>query len=770
MASIEAAEAAADAAASTAAKATAVERPPVYRFSIGGERPLPPELPAALGVQPRGWGCALLEKLTLDTKSSVGGGRLCSRWATEAAQFAGDSVRRAFESGLGKHLQSLNQGQLASNGDVPMVLALAGFDVEDNAATMSQVEQLVREQLPKSCTAMVGSNGFRNLSVTSRRICQQLTRGDGAERRSADFGGADGGEDEEDEELLGLPGAVAAADFAEWHRSRGAGPVVLLLSQAADSLSKDVFRDVLGFWGTVCGRASIPLLLVVGLQQLPQSRCELFDGAPLVSVVQVDTLRLFDASAVCNKLLEHLVEDAGCPWALPPEVVTRLRQSFLNSEHSVSQILRKLVLLCDEALRCSPFAPLCAERIDGSLTAAKLEHTFSKCFKEATARPRQLLMEALEKLGITGSAAQVYSQAVLWRRRLIDSLKVWEALLVAAQPTVGQEARIRRLCKLLEALWPVDDTQQASQEQRLHGMFGKVKELLNCLPREQVRKLLAELSSAARGLSAALQGKLKTLQAQADGASQTDDEIRTSLLCWLEDVRQAYWQPLSGHARDLFLAGLCCPQAVLDKVEVSLGSKTEDQHILQLANGTSGNGVTVAHSSMDDAAVMCRLLECHTGKAVKVADLWKAFTCIQGTGPSPSNVLKRRFGMALATLHPLGLHLPVSGKSDGDQSLSGWRVRKRHFGRVWLKPRCEPQEELYAAREAAAALARQVPSTELAVSANRESPEESSPPVVEAAQGHMARLPFARKLTRVDSGTMVTPPPKKQRSARFFMS
>ncbi|CAE8646875.1 unnamed protein product [Polarella glacialis] len=429
------------------------------------------------------------------------------------------------------------------------------------------------------------------------------------------------------------------------------------------------------------------------------------------------------------------------------------RQSFLNSEHSVSQILRKL----DEALRCSPFAPLCAERIDGaelgegawsynigSLTAAKLEHTFSKCFK-----------------------AQVYSQAVLWRRRLIDSLK---ALLVAAQPTVGQEARIRRLCKLLEALWPVDDTQQASQEQRLHGMFGKVKELLNCLPREQVRKLLAELSSAARGLSAALQGKLKTLQAQADGASQTDDEIRTSLLCWLEDVRQAYWQPLSGHARDLFLAGLCCPQAVLDKVEVSLGSKTEDQHILQLANGTSGNGVTVAHSSMDDAAVMCRLLECHTGKAVKVADLWKAFTCIQGTGPSPSNVLKRRFGMALATLHPLGLHLPVSGKSDGDQSLSGWRVRKRHFGRVWLKPRCEPQEELYAAREAAAALARQVPSTELAVSANRESPEESSPPVVEAAQGHMARLPFARKLTRVDSGTMVTPPPKKQRSARFFMS
>ncbi|CAE8646879.1 unnamed protein product [Polarella glacialis] len=138
MASIEAAEAAADAAASTAAQVAAVERPPVYRFSIGGERPLPPELPAALGVQPRGWGCALLEKLTLDTKSSVGGGRLCSRWATEAAQFAGDSVRRAFESGLGKHLQSLNQGQLASNGDVPMVLALAGFDVEDNAATMSQ--------------------------------------------------------------------------------------------------------------------------------------------------------------------------------------------------------------------------------------------------------------------------------------------------------------------------------------------------------------------------------------------------------------------------------------------------------------------------------------------------------------------------------------------------------------------------------------------------------------------------------------------------------
>ena len=97
--------------------------------------------------------------------------------------------------------------------------------------------------------------------------------------------------------------------------------------------------------------------------------------------------------------------------------------------------------------------------------------------------------------------------------------------------------------------------------------------------------------------------------------------------------------------------------------------------------GPSGS----THHQVHDTVLLFRLLECCPGKSVAVKDLWRVFSdkaVVTERDAKPGT--RQRFGKALLTLHSLGLFIPC-----GSNKQFGWRLRKRHFGRVWMK---EPDE------------------------------------------------------------------------------
>lgn len=97
-------------------------------------------------------------------------------------------------------------------------------------------------------------------------------------------------------------------------------------------------------------------------------------------------------------------------------------------------------------------------------------------------------------------------------------------------------------------------------------------------------------------------------------------------------------------------------------------------------------------AGLSDLAVLYRLLECCSTNAVEVLDLWKAFCASVAASISEASCtrnvdLRLRFGQSLLALHALGLHSPYppSRNEPHDEVFGGWKILKRHFGRVWLK-------------------------------------------------------------------------------------
>jgi len=107
------------------------------------------------------------------------------------------------------------------------------------------------------------------------------------------------------------------------------------------------------------------------------------------------------------------------------------------------------------------------------------------------------------------------------------------------------------------------------------------------------------------------------------------------------------------------------------------------------------SGCNAEDSPPGDITVLYRLIECSSCRSVDVADLWRNFCeCMESPSSADEKAaktaravkLKTRFGYGLLTLHAMGLIAPqTGGRMDSGTSFAGWRLRKRHFGRVWLK-------------------------------------------------------------------------------------
>eukprot|EP00930_Biecheleria_cincta_P078031 TRINITY_DN6538_c0_g2_i1.p1 TRINITY_DN6538_c0_g2~~TRINITY_DN6538_c0_g2_i1.p1 ORF type:complete len:694 (+),score=134.49 TRINITY_DN6538_c0_g2_i1:250-2331(+) len=691
-----------------------------------------------------------------------------------------------------------------------MILTLAGVDVEDHEATMHQAEMLMREELPDACTALVGSNDLRNLPHANRRICEQFMRSEGMpsadpQRHSAADAADEDAEDDED-----AVGAVAPADFPDWHRSQGRNRPLVLMVQATDNVAKDVLRDVLCFWSAVCRTqgCNIPLLLVLGLRQVPHSRASLFEGE-LLLFHHVATVRLFDVGEVCAETLNKLAEDADCPLALSPHVLSRVREKFIHARQSESHILRMLVLLCEETLARSLIAPLCAP-IDIGPTPGKRSEPdqyrpeLTKRLDAASAGDLQQLLPKLREAWSGPSAVppleatacmkkclvQAAAEAMAWRSNLVASLQTWDLLLIAAEPLSQYTSPLRRVCALLDVLWP--SSSDAQQQNNLNKLFAKCHAKLDCLPQERLQKLFEDLSGvASRSLAQPLQQQVKSLFQASTSQGRTVKELRSGLAEWIEKVRSEYWQPPSRRSRDLFVmpGGLSCGKEAMDAVERGLGMAGEVQ-LSQLA---------AADGAFLDAATLFRILECHAGKHMKVADLWCAF----GQFVRPSSVgaegeqkelkqteeeVKRRFKQGLLTLHQVGIFAPAAGTAS--QGMSGWRLRKRRMGRFWLQParRLKPEAEVEVIRvttasqsqsqeKGEASLAEPAPGTPKPRRTLRpmdSAPEDPSDPVkqpIHLEPGvNWKRLPFARQVqSRKVVESDFARNPKRQRCERIFL-
>lgn len=584
--SIAAAEAEAD------ASLAYMEREPPYRMLFGRKQPKQSAVATATALH-TGWDSGLRKKLSL---GNCAVGSICDRWASQVESCAAEHVKCAF-GGLRQPLKDFAEGRLGDDGHVPMILTLAGVDVEDHEATMHQAEMLMREELPHACTALVGSNDLRSLPLANRRICEQFMRSEGVLSADPQRHSAADAADEDAEEDEDTVGAVVPADFPDWHHSQGRNRPLVLMVQATDNVAKDVLRDVLCFWSAVCRTqgCNIPLLVVLGLRHVPHSRAALFEGE-LLLFHHVATVRLFDVAAVCTQMLSKLAEDAACPLALSPYVLTRLREKFNHSRQSVSHILRMLVLLCDDALSQSLLASLCAP-LDSRPSRGKRSEPddyrfeLTKRLNAASPADLQQLLANLRKSwsGLSAEACmkkclvQAAAEGMAWRSNLVASFPIWDLLLIAAEPLSKHTPPMRRVCALLEVLWP--SSSDAQQHNGLNKLFAKCRAKLDCLPQEQLQKLFEDLSGAAsRGLALHLQQQVKDLFQSSMSQGRTVKELRVGLFDWIEKVRSEYWQPLSSRSRELFImpGGFSCDKESMDAVERCLGLTGEVQ-LSQLA-------------------------------------------------------------------------------------------------------------------------------------------------------------------------------------------
>jgi len=669
------------------------------------------------------WQCSVMKRLGIDESTPVG--QVWSRLKSKVEDIAGKYVAESFNRRILPELRAGMQSRgLGCNGDVRTFLAMAGADVADHEATMRQAEELVRAELPQACVASVSPENFRSSATVMRNICEQLMSG-GSRLTAAPKDAAAEVEAEEGEwpEDLDVPRQLQKAglnDCLDWYLERqahgGVGGVVLLVERV-EAVPKDLLRDALSALGNAFCSEGIPFFVVLGLQHAPQDCVDLFEGKPLAKMRLLGAERLFDARIISTEIIEWLLEDTESVVVLPPNILDWLRRGrFEYTRKSVSLIMKALALLCVQFFAESPFGALCAP-FEGvgeyHLSKEALEAAWTHIFQTRLQKTPEL-MEHLEKLWaswwsertqeekgrqpLQAEVAQAAARATCWRQRLIASLGVWDVLCAAVHPMTRHDARLRRLCKLFEELWPKDSeydvaslAEASGQEQEKAGKLLKtsIKRLgqdANLLNDKEVLQLLDTLIEASTHLDGALKKEISALKSKAlEGPA-----LRGKIQDWLQHLQSLYWIPLDGSARIVFREVFCAKCA--DKSD-RLHLKVEGY----MAGGKPGNIVetpllTLASSSeaegkpIGDAAFLYRLLECSTSRSVEVSDLWKNFLDGMTASSDSQSTLKQRFGHGLLALHAMGLISPqAGGKSETGSNFDHWRLRKRHFGRVWLK-------------------------------------------------------------------------------------
>ncbi|CAK0817130.1 unnamed protein product, partial [Prorocentrum cordatum] len=370
---------------------------------------------------------------------------------------------------------------------------------------------------------------------------------------------------------------------------------------------------------------------------------------------------------------------------------------------------KALALLCDEHLAQSPLSALCLSAVAAARAghaegpAPEGEPRWGRAFAHRLRGSSQLLgllrdpraaagpRGPVDDEGLLGDVAEAAAVALEWRARLCRSLEVWDVLLCTLQPTARHELRVRRMWKLLSAVWPRQTTASSaaadSDDPGSSGIDRLVDICLRKLDRKnraidagELQRMFELLLPASSTLEESLQAELRALVSSGRG----EDDLCSGVQSWVQAVKAWHWQPLGGLAGRLFLEGLTLSPAAMGAVERRLSHKAAETEVLALARGP-------LLQKLDDASLVSRLLESVPGRIVELAELFAEF-CQHAAGSrggvGDGATKESRFGQAIMQLHMQGLHAPL--RSSGQQrrqkrAFAGWRTRRRVFGRVWVK-------------------------------------------------------------------------------------
>jgi len=776
----------------------AMERASPHRFHASNRRKSSAVVAPIPAIDTLGWKCPAAQAL----RSGGPAADICVHWAEKTCTLAEQHVQEAF-SKMKDRLISI--AHRPPSGSIPMVLALAGSDTEDHEATMRLAEVLFRETISTASTARIHPSELRSLTYANRKIMEKLRNPDSTSTSSnADASSQEDPDVEEEDEEPNEEFPSFNFSEALQRGKDGRIPLTVLLFQGMDAAPKDVLRQVLCFWHAQCLENGAPLLIFLGLKQLPPSRQFLFDleEDEQLPFVHVDTVQLLDSTKVCEQLLDCLIEDCSCPLTMCPDILKRLREIYCFQRQSVSHILQALFLLFDDAMAESaisgfgaPLLWLCNDGNDAppGMVRTHFQNEFRRRAKamcsQEVAKQFQHLWPDEGRSSAPLRMADAAAEAMEWRCSLVASLPLYEVLMNGAWSTAKFYERLRRIHPFLEVVWPVPASEEVKQRKGLDDHFRAMQDLLDCLQVKHLQRLLYAIrqvspSCVSKALAQELQALLKQADDLGDAASekgtderQTLKQLRLSFRSWVEKVRSQYWQPLRGRARDVFLAkgSLNCSKDSLDMAEKSLSTKFEVRLQHLAASVPIENAET-------DRTRLYQILECTSGRQVKVAELWYTFTQLVsdfgaevmkapkskgGEKEKELQGLKKRFQIAALALHHVGLFAPAAGSAQ--KGLSGWRLKKRFFGRVWLR---DPQEELRRAQDVTLEKLCKAPEAMKLISPKRIREKSAPPPQLAVpeplAPGNEAlkRLPHGRRYA--DKNDDLYTPQKKRKKEKIY--
>jgi len=483
--------------------------------------------------------------------------------------------------------------------------------------------------------------------------------------------------------------------------------------EQADSLPKELLRGVLSTWGSACGDHGIHVSCLLGLQHSPTGLHGLLGGDSAVPVISTRAVTLFNAEEVCFDFLCTVAGDEQAPLPLFPEILLWLRDHFLNSRRSFSRVMKALALLCDEHASRNPLSALCipalaaAEAGHGERPASESASSWKQAFAERLRGSQELLGRLRDLWATEGASAELEgpideerllddvaeaaATALEWRTQLCRSLEMWDVIICTLQPTARYEQRVRRMWKLLKEVWPrqaaVPSGATDPVDQEGSGIDRLVDICLRKLDRKtrtidagELQRMVELLLPASSTLLEPLQAELRTLSSSGHG----EDDLCSGVQSWVQAVKARHWQPLVGLPRRLFLEGFTLSPAATGAVERRLSHRAAETEVLAIARGP-------LLQEPDDASLVSRLLESVPGRTIELAEVFAEFSKYarhSQDGAGDDAAKKSRFGQALMQLHMQGLHAPV--RSSGQhrkqkRAFTGWRTRKRIFGRVWVK-------------------------------------------------------------------------------------
>lgn len=645
--------------------------------------------------------------------------------------YAGGVMDSGIRAELDRLCKKVAQMKSGRGKELPTVLAYCGSDVGDHRLVMDRIEVFLEDyESLFGYVVRVGPRQCHTAEVAIRSICDKVMHkaakaGEGTFASASFVDASDEEYEDADVKHVGTDGVSAqekeictALDLVNWYNefhveSGQSRRRITILVDQAQLIPKDVLRNILSHCSSMTCDEGLPVIVVLGMQMKPDGQHDILEGEVKPGILPLGAFHFFDARSTCISLLEFLALDSRCPLAFDPDLLKWVRAWVDHEGHlSLSGLLKVLGMLCrhyfhDNALSClgDSSIPMSNLSFTSTATEALVSH-----FRQVIQGNPSLLPElslTLSKDPNAGSAplskkdllyqraSQGAACAVKWKQRVCESLSLWNALVLAAEPQ-SFETPLQRMCRLWNLVWPCkDDVEQSATVQRhLAKLYRRLPEARDV----DLKHLLSTLRSTCKTLHVDLTESLQSVEESflQEPGTERQKRIRKAFdTAFSAFCSHGIWQPLEdSDARAMFRGFFEFPHSLVkdDRILSKLNPTIQASLLKAMEEGS----IHEFESDFSrDLLLLYRLLELCRGKSVNVEDMWEAFKeviypssdekALDESGKAKEEdwpLLRRRFAHGIMALHTLGIVIPKERPKKGD-SFERWRLHKRYFGRIW---------------------------------------------------------------------------------------